>query len=109
MAEKKTTKAAAMAEDTVMAEVQATEKKAVEKKTTAKKTTTKKAASFEMHVQFSGKSYSQEELMKMAKDVWRYDLKQKVGELKSMELYVKPEESAVYYVMNEEFTGSFYI
>ena len=47
--------------------------------------------------------------MKIAKDVWKYDLKQKVGDLASVELYVKPEEHAVYYVMNKEFTGSFYI
>ena len=101
MAEKKTTKAAVKAEETVKTEAKAT---------TAKKTTTKKATvSCEMQIQFAGKSYSQEELMKMAKDVWRYDLKQKVGDLKSMELYVKPEENMVYYVMNKDFTGSFYI
>ena len=47
--------------------------------------------------------------MKIAKDVWKYDLKQKAGDLTSVELYVKPEEQAVYYVMNGEFTGSFVI
>ncbi len=62
-----------------------------------------------MHIQFAGKSYSQEDLMKMAKDVWKYDLKQKVGDLASVELYVKPEENKVYYVMNGEFTGDFSI
>jgi len=89
-----------------------------EKKTTAKaeetkatkKTTTKKATvKCEMQLQFAGKSYTQEDLMKMAKDVWKYDLKQKVGDLKTVELYVKPEENAVYYVMNKDFTGSFVI
>lgn len=120
MAEKKTTKAAVKAEDTaIVAETAAakktTEKKASTKAATAKKetATTKKAAAkkvnCELQVQFAGKSYSQEELVKMAKDVWRYDLKQKVGDLKDIELYVKPEENAVYYVMNKEFTGSFYI
>ena len=106
MAEKKTTKAAAKTEDTV----KATKTTAAKKETAAapKKTAAKKV-NCDIHVQFAGKSYSQEELMKMAKDVWRYDLKQKVGDLKSVELYVKPEESAVYYVMNQEFTGSFYI
>ena len=80
-------------------------KKTAEKKTTVKKTAVKTA----LHIQFAGKSYAQEDLMKIAKDVWRYDLKQKVGDLKSVELYVKPEESAVYYIMNKEFTGSFFI
>ena len=47
--------------------------------------------------------------MKMAKDVWKYDLKQKVGDLTSVELYVKPEENMAYYVMNKDFAGSFYL
>lgn len=93
-------------------------KKATAKKTAAKKETVKKAPAkraakaelkTEFHVQFSGKSLSQEELMKMAKDVWKYDLKQKVGDLTSVVLYVKPEEGKTYYVMNKDFTGSFEI
>lgn len=86
------------------------EKKVPAKKTVAKKTTAKKAeVKSALHIQFDGKSYAQEDLMKIAKDVWKYDLKQKVGDLSSVELYVKPEENAVYYVMNKEFTGSFFI
>ena len=45
--------------------------------------------------------------MKIAKDVWKYDLNQKAGDFKSVELYVKPEESVVYYVINGEVKGSF--
>ena len=76
----------------------------------AGKTAAKKAElKSEIHLQYSGKAYSEEELLKMAKDVWKYDLKQKVGDLASVELYVKPEENIVYYVMNKDFTGSFYI
>lgn len=86
-------------------EKKATGKKAEEKKTPVKKAELKSA----IHVQFSGKSYAEEDLVKIAKDVWKYDLKQKAGELESVELYVKPEENIVYYVMNQEFTGSFYI
>lgn len=87
-------------------------KKVSTKKTAeeTKKPETKKAElKSELHVQFAGKSYSQEDLVRIAKDVWRYDLKQKAGSLTSVELYVKPEENIVYYVMNKEFTGSFYI
>ena len=83
-------------------------KKETAKKAPAKKTTVKKADQKTiLHVQFSGKSYAQEDLVKIAQDVWKYDLKQKVRELASIELYVKPEENKVYYVMNQEFTGSF--
>ena len=95
--------------------------KAEAKKPAAKKETAKKAApakkpaakkaelKSEISVQFGGKSYSQEDLMKIAKDVWKYDLKQNAADLNSVELYVKPEENMVYYVMNKEITGSFYI
>ena len=87
-----------------------TAKKAPAKKAPAKKPAAKKAElKSEISVQFGGRSYSQEDLMKIAKDVWKYDLKQKAADLTSVELYVKPEENMVYYVMNKEITGSFYI
>ena len=85
-------------------------KPAAAKKETAAKTTTRKAAVKEtIHVQFSGKTYTTEDLVKIAKDVWKYDLKKKVGDFKNVELYVKPEESVVYYVINGEEKGSFNI
>lgn len=76
---------------------------------TAKKTTAKKEVKAEISVQFDGKSYSQEDLIQIAKDVWKYDLNQKAGDLTSIELYVKPEEHMAYYVMNKDFAGSFYL
>ena len=106
---------APVAKAEVKAPVKAEVKKPAAKKETAKKETAKKPAAkkaelkSEISVQFGGKSYSQEELLKIAKDVWKYDLKQKAADLTSVELYVKPEESMVYYVMNKEITGSFYI
>ncbi|MCM1190020.1 MAG: DUF6465 family protein [bacterium] len=121
-AAEKEVKAVAPEAEVKKAAEEAVEKKTVEKaqkktaekkpadKTAAKKTQTKKAElKTAMHVQFSGKSYADEDLVKMAKDIWKYDLKQKTGDLESVELYVKPEENIVYYVMNKEFTGSFYI
>ena len=86
------------------------EKKVEKKAATVKEPAAKKVeVKNTVHVQFAGKSYSQDDLVKMAKDVWKYDLKQKTSDFKSVELYVKPEESIVYYVINKEFTGSFYI
>ena len=84
-------------------------KKEAVKKPAEKKETKKAELKAALHVQFAGKSYAEEDLMRMAKDVWKYDLKQKTGDLVSVELYVKPEENMVYYVMNKDFTGSFYI
>lgn len=76
---------------------------------TAKKSVAKKEVKTEISVQFDGKSYSQEDLIKIAKDVWKFDLNQKASDLTSIELYVKPEEHVAYYVMNKDFAGSFYL
>ena len=83
------------------------------KKETVKKETVKKAPAAkkpvvkeEVNFQFSGKSYTSEDLIRITRDVWKYDLKQKVGSLESVELYVKPEENMVYYVINGD-SGSF--
>ena len=93
-------------------------KKTAVKKTVAKKTaavkkaapakSTKKADA-KITLQFSGKNYSTDDLLKIAKDVWVYDFGKKESELKDVELYVKPEEYKVYYVFNKEFAGDFLI
>lgn len=112
-AAEKAEKPAAVKKETVKKE---TVKKAPAKKEPVKKAPAKKAEKpaakkaeikSEVHVQFSGKSYTQEDLVKIAKDVWTYDLNGDLADLTSIELYVKPEEQTVYYVMNKEFTGSF--
>ena len=96
-AKKATTKKAAAKEE-VKAEAPA--KKAVAKKTALKANVT---------LQFAEKSYTEESLTAIAKDVWTYDLNQDVAELKTVELYVKPEEGLCYYVFNGDVTGSFVI
>ena len=99
-----------------------TVKKETVKKTAAKKTAkaaeeaeapkkapakrTRKVTSA-VSVQFSGKSYTTEELVQIAKDVWTYDLGMNEKDFKTVELYVKPEESSVYYVVNGEVSGNF--
>lgn len=112
--EAKTTPAAPVAEPKKTAKKAPAKKTAAAKKTTAKKETVKKAAPAKkaavketIHLEFAGKAYTSEDLVKIAKDVWKYDLNQKVGDFKTVELYVKPEESVVYYVINGDVTGSF--
>lgn len=83
--------------------------KAPAKKATAAKKTASKDVKVSMNVQFGGKSYTTEDLVKIAKDVWKYDLKQKATDFKSVELYVKPEDGMAYYVINGKEAGSFYI
>ena len=95
--------AAKKATAAVQAEVKET------KKATTKKATTTKAAAkkVEVTVEFAGKAYSTEQLAKIAKDVWVYDLGRKATEFKTVEIYVKPEECQAYYVVNGDVTGSF--
>ena len=80
-------------------------KKAVAKKAAAPAKKTAVAA--EVMLQFAEKEYTQESLLKIAKDVWAYDYDKKASELKKVQLFVKPEESKVYYVFNDDITGAF--
>ena len=103
---------AAKEEETKAAAKKTTAKKTTAAKTTAKKTTAKKAATTkkaaakkaevktELYLQFAGKEYSQEEILQKVKDIWTYDLNQNVDDIKDVQLYLKPEESAAYYVVN---------
>lgn len=93
-------KVAAKAEDTAVKTV----KKAAAKKT-ATKTTKKADLKTEFFLQFSGKEYTEKEILKKVKDVWTKDLKNKVGDMKDVKIYLKPEESAAYYVVNGDTTG----
>ena len=109
-AETKATETKAATAKKAPAKKETAKKETAEKKAPAKKATTtaaKAEAKAVVNLQFSGKSYTTEDLVKIAKDVWKYDLKKKVSDFKTVELYVKPEESQVYYVINEEVTGSF--
>lgn len=86
-------------------------KAAPAKKAEAKKVAPakKSAAAVEVKLQFADKEYTQEDLVKSANDVWVYDYDKKASELKKIQLFVKPEESKVYYVFNDEITGDFNI
>ena len=81
-------------------------KKTAAKKAPAKKTTAKKAeVKTEMFLQFAGKEYTEKEIFQKVKDVWTKVLKNKVGDLKDVKIYLKPEDSAAYYVINGDTTG----
>lgn len=81
--------------------------KKVEKKPVAKKETVKKVAKSVVTLEYRGNSYTEESLVQSAKDVWVYDLGKDLKDFKSVELYVKPEENTVYYVVNKEVKGGF--
>lgn len=92
-----------------------TTKKTTTKATAAKKTTAKKAAkagakrgpkpaserTIEMTVQFGEKEVTYTDMVNRIKEMWKAQGKREVS-MKSLELYVKPEESKVYYVINSQ-------
>ncbi len=80
-------------------------KKAAEKE--EKKETMNKKVKNSITLELNGYSYTEESLVQSAKDVWVYDLGRDVKDFKSVELYVKPEDKAVYYVINGEVKGSY--
>ena len=78
--------------------------KAVEKKTTAKTTTktTRATAPVEtVKVQFGGDEYDFAEIKKAVEADYKSKFK---GKVKTIEFYIKPEDKAVYYVINGDFS-----
>ncbi|MGI6094282.1 MAG: DUF6465 family protein [Lachnospiraceae bacterium] len=72
-----------------------------------KKTTTKTAAKKQtVYVQFGNKEILPKEVIARVKKIWTEEMGNKVKDIKDLKLYIKPEESAAYYVINEEVTGS---
>ena len=92
-----------VAEKVVKTAEAAVEKKAPAKKPAEKKAPAKKAAKAvqaEVVLQWNGNDYTADRLTQSAKDVWQYDLGKDVADITSIALYVKPEESTVYAVIN---------
>lgn len=88
-----------------------TTKKETTKKTAAKKAAPKKETVKEpkmktaLYIQFNGLEIEQQDILAKVKETWVSQLGRKVKDIKTMDTYVKPEEQAVYYVINETETG----
>lgn len=68
----------------------------------------KKKSDAKVILQYGDKSISYDEIMQNMENKWTYDYGRKVSDIRAMELYVKPDEDRVYYVINEgEENGSF--
>ena len=80
------------------------EEKAVAEKKPAAKRTTKKAVKTTFVVQAAGKEVSMEEAVERVKEAWTA-AGNKAADLKEIAVYVKPEEEAIYYVVNGDVTG----
>ncbi len=85
------------------AKAEKAEKEVAEKKPAAKRTT-KKAVKTTFVVQAAGKDVTMEEAIERVKEAWTA-AGNKATDLKEMAVYVKPEENAIYYVVNGDVTG----
>lgn len=103
--ETKTTKAAAAKKDTTKKATTAKKETAAKKETTAKKATTaKKEATVDVFVQFAGNQAlvaSVEERVKAAYVAEGH----RASSIKTLKIYIKAEENAAYYVINEDNVG----
>ena len=91
------------APETKETEAQQPQKEA--KKPAARKTAKKQEVKTSLSVQYMGKDVSEKDMIAMVKKDWTAK-KNKVGDIKTMDLYVKVEENMVYYVINGTETGS---
>ena len=98
--EEKAEKVVDIVEDKVADTVE--EVKEVVKK--AKKAATKKDIKTTLFVEYYGKQVEDKELIASVKKAWT-KAGNKISDIKSMELYVKPEDAAVYYVINKTESG----
>ena len=57
-----------------------------------------------LFVEYCGKQVEDKAIVAAVKKQWT-EAGNKVGDIKTMDLYVKPEEAAVYYVINETVSG----
>ena len=58
-----------------------------------------------IYLQFQGKEISNETMVSMVKSAWKEAGKSE-KDIKTLDIYVKPEESQLYYVINGNETGN---
>ncbi len=106
--------AAAKAETKETAKKEETKKETVKKETAAKKTTKKAPAKKtdakktekveEIYLQFHGQEIVTKDVMERAKQAYVAE-GHRESSIKSIRLYIKPEENMAYYVINEKIAG----
>ena len=80
-------------------------KKPAEKKASVKTETKKVEKKDEVFVQFAGEEYAVEDVMEKAKAAYVAE-GHRASAIKSVRLYIKPEERKAYYVINDKAAGS---
>ena len=57
-----------------------------------------------MYIEYQGLQVEEKEIIAKVKELWVNE-GNKIKDIKELKLYIKPEEAAVYYVINEETSG----
>lgn len=73
-------------------------------KRSAKKAAKKSILKPEVFLQFAGNEYNEETIIEQIKETW-YKKAEETSEITSLRLYLKPEETCVYYVINDTEQG----
>ena len=100
-----------------VAEKAAEVKEAVKEKVAEVKETTKaakaakseKAVKEEFVLEFAGKQITQEEIKKKVKENWTKVQKNKIKDIKTIKVFLQPENSCAYYTINDEGNDSYKI
>ncbi len=59
----------------------------------------------QIFLQYLGTECSTDDILARIKDIWTKDMGKKAEDMKTINVYLKPEEMAAYYVINGETTG----
>ena len=73
------------------------------RKTAAKKSAAKAEVKESVFVQFAGAEYSLDDVKANVKKAWMAETGKEESDIKDIQIYVKPEEHAAYFVVNGEF------
>ena len=102
--EKVAEKVAEVKETTKAAKAETAEK-AEPKKTPGRKAAVKE----EFVLEFAGKQITQEEIKKKVKENWTKVQKNKIKDIKTIKVFLQPENSCAYYTINDEGNDSYKI
>ena len=72
------------------------------KRAAAKKSTVKKEVAEAVFMQYAGQEYDINEIKAAVKKAWTEETDKKESDITEIQIYVKPEEAAAYYVVNGE-------
>ena len=103
--------AAAVNKEAAKKEVKTTVAEETAEKVTAVEKVAEKAAAVkeEFVLEFAGKQITQEEIKKKVKENWTKVQKNKIKDIKTIKVFLQPENSCAYYTINDEGNDSYKI